>query len=213
MAGQGTEPVWWGARALPIMGSSPSPLGLHALVLRGQAGEAAAWEALEGHVRRLVGRVLGRGFRSLGAADRNDVVGVVLQRLVPAVRAGRITGTSDAEVEAYLRAMLRNGALDLLDWRRVRGEEPLPEELPEAAASPERVAILRQCVARIRALMLAWPPEDRLLLLMKLEGAPATEIRQVLARLYGVHLARPTIDVRVYRLRRKLREAFPEDAS
>jgi DNA-directed RNA polymerase specialized sigma24 family protein len=193
--------------------TSPPPSGLHELVLRCQAGEAVAWEALAARVRRLVGRVLGRGFRSLGPADRSDVAAAVLKRLVPAVGQGRITGRSDGEIEAYLRAMLRNGALDLLDWRRVRGETPLSDDLPVAGPDPERQAIVAQHVARVRALVGAWPEEDRLLFLMKLEGATATAIRLALARLTGVHLAAPTIDVRYHRLRRKLQHGLGEDAS
>jgi DNA-directed RNA polymerase specialized sigma24 family protein len=148
--------------------------------------------------------VLG-AFRTLSGAQREDLAADVMQRLLEAVREGRIAAASDGEVAGYIRQALRNAARDLLERLRVRGETDEPSGgLPGPGADPERMAIALQGLARIRAAMDAWPLVDRLLFLMKLEGAPAADVRAALASGLGVHIDGRTVDTRFFRLRRKL---------
>ena len=135
---------------------NPSGGDLRALLEHCRAGNEVAWEQFLAWVRTRARASLS-GFHTLNAADRDDVVAEVTRRLVEAIRQDQVRGTTDAEIEAYIRTALRNQALNLVRDRATRGEQdPPPEGLRDyAPTQPERTVTLqvleraREAVMRI----------------------------------------------------------------
>jgi RNA polymerase sigma-70 factor (ECF subfamily) len=113
-------------------------------------GDASALEELyDRHAERLFGLAL---WLTRSRDDAEDIVQTVMVKLAGA-------GEKLLEVRrpaAYLVAMARSEALDRLEWRRTRGEDPLHEALfvepagPEGADRAEALAV-RDAVASLPA--------------------------------------------------------------
>jgi DNA-directed RNA polymerase specialized sigma24 family protein len=187
------------------------PLTLAALLRRCATEEADAWAELGALVRRVAGRAL-RPFPGLTPAERQDVEAGALERLVEAIRAGEIRGTSDGEIAGYIAQVLRRRALDLLSAAsRARRAGGVPPDLAAPDPDPERQAAMREAIAAVRGEMATWSPQDQLLFLLKLHGTSAGGIRTGLARVFGHAVEAGTVDTRYFRLRAKLVRALKED--
>jgi len=167
----------------------------------------AAWEQVLAWLRVRARSVLG-GFQTLNDADREDVISHVGHRLIEAIRRREIRGTTDAEIESYVRTTLKNRALNVVRHRATRGqEEPVPEDLHDNAPSPSEQAVIAQALERARDAIMKWPPEDRYLFIAKLEGVSSARIKATLEQPpYRQFVAITTVDTRYLRLRRILHE-------
>jgi DNA-directed RNA polymerase specialized sigma24 family protein len=181
---------------------------LNDVLERCTADDAEAWSLLRGAVHRVAGRAL-RPFVSLSRDDRIDIEAATMTRLVEAVRRGDIRGRSDGEIAAYIGQALRNRALDVGQsaWIRRRDGQPLVD-VPARAPDPERAAIERQELERVRAEIATWPSEDQLLFHLKLVGTSATGIAAALRRLFDETVDPATVDTRYFRLRARLRRSL-----
>ena len=154
-------------------------------------------------------------YRSLNGADRDDVIGAALDRLVAAVRRGRIRGDSNSEIDAYVWETIRNQALNFLRNRERHREadgqstEPVVDsevrngDVADDRASPEMRAITSEWIRRALKLLESWSFADQYLFFLKIHGVPAKTIQRALGE-FGIHIALATVDTRFHRLREKL---------
>jgi RNA polymerase sigma factor (sigma-70 family) len=167
------------------------------LVKRCRDGDADAWRTLLPHFQAIGHRAL-RSFR-LAAADAEDVLADALASLY---RGGlsQFRGETVPQFLAFLKAVVRNRALDVLKHRR---EGPLPpdiasgEDTQRDVAQDECLEFLRQEVARLKR-------EDRELYLMKARGLKEREIAEQTGRPPG------TVSSQIARLLERLRAALRE---
>lgn len=201
------------------------PGDLCGLLRRCRAEDAIAWEHLAAWVKARGRAVLG-GIGKLSGADDEDVIAEALKSLVTVVRRGGIRGTSNAEIDAYVCAAIRNRALNVLRGRaRRRGAgETTPgtvdtdpassgarDEALDEASPQDLQAIAAEQLERAEKLLLSWPEDDRYLFIAKLHGVPARIIQATLERPpFESFSAVTTVDTRFYRLRKRLMEHILE---
>lgn len=193
-----------------------TPGELHCLLERCRADETTAWEQFTSWVRTQ-GTAILRAIRDLSKADRDDVIAGTLKQLLRVVRDDGISGSSNAEIHAYVRTTIRNKALDFIRTRAHSPEsgerraqdsaerEERTSEIADGQPSQESRAITSEQLDRAHKLIQSWSPADRYLFLAKIKGVPARIIRQTLAQPpYETLLAIATVDTRFHRLRRCL---------
>jgi RNA polymerase sigma factor (sigma-70 family) len=172
-------------------------------VKRCRDGDADAWRTLLPHFQAIGHRAL-RSFR-LTAADAEDVLADTLASLY---RGGlsRFRGETLPQLLAFLKAVVRNRALDLLKERRRwppgTGEpgDPLlgfpgEDDASDDVADAECLEFLRQEITRLKR-------EDRELYLMKARGLKEREIVEQTGRPPG------TVSSQIARLLERLRAAL-----
>ena len=193
-----------------------TPGELRSLLQRCRADETAAWERFT-HWVGVRGKAILGPLGSLSRADRDDIVAAGLNQLVPIVREDRIRGDSNAEIDAYVCAVIRNQGLNFLR-RRLRHREggasdagtPGAAEPPHRDIADERSAqdvraMASEQLGRAHKLMQSWALEDRYLFLAKINGVPARIIQRTLnAPPFGTDMALRTADTRFHRLRARL---------
>lgn len=183
--------------------SNPISTDLLDLVRRCQGGDPDAWRALLSPFQE-VGRRTLRSFR-LPAADADDILADVLTTLYAGGLA-QFRGATMAELVGFLRAVIRNQAIDLLKEKR-KWAEGNPDEAGEDAArtgpfdisagvaDDECVEFLRQEIERLGR-------QDRELFLMKARGLKEREIAAQTGKPPG------TIASRIARLLERLRSSL-----
>jgi len=192
---------------------------LYALLERCRVEDALAWERLATWVKTR-GRAILSAVDKLSDADGEDAVADTLTSLVTVVRRGGISGTSNAEIDAYVCRALRNRALNVLRGRTRRREvvaaasevpnpdlagSPTLEQVPDEAPSQAAQAIAAEQLGRAEKLLLSWSPEDRYLFIAKLNGVSARLIQQTLERPpFECFSAVTTVDTRYHRLRKRV---------
>jgi DNA-directed RNA polymerase specialized sigma24 family protein len=142
-------------------------------------------------------------FGGLGKADREDIVATAIERLIPVIKDGRIRGTTNQEIGAYVARTIRNLALNLVRSQRDHEDTELhPGKVrPPQGDRAEARALLR--------IIQGWPPADRFLLIQKINGVSTGRIKAELERPpYNLFIAVGTVDTRYHRLRARLREEF-----
>ena len=176
--------------------------GLLDVVRRCRGGEPDAWRALLPTFQE-IGRRSVRSFR-LSAADLDDVLADALTSLY-AGGLSQFRGGSTAELVAFLRAVVRNRALDFVKERNRWAPSDALDQMDEAAAAPgggsapvdiaddECLAFLQQEVATLER-------KDRELYLMKARGLKEREIAEQTGRSAG------TVASQIARLLERLRE-------
>jgi DNA-directed RNA polymerase specialized sigma24 family protein len=192
------------------------PGELRSLLDRCRSEESLAWEAFTAWTRSRAAAIL-RAIGKLSTADREDVVAATLNQLFRVVRHDGISGKSDAEIHAYMRAAIRNQALNLLRaraqspatgeqaaWDAHGGEPQTGEAADERPAQDARV-IMSEQLGRVHDLLQSWTAADRYLFLAKINGVPARMIQQTLgAPPFETRVALATVNTRFHRLRRSL---------
>ena len=143
---------------------------LHALFVRGQAGDAAAYHAflrrLGAHLRAFLGR------RLFGWPDE---VEDLVQECLLAMHNQRHTYEPDQPLTAWVHAIARYKMIDLLRAKSSREalHDPLDDELAVFAASQEEASDARKDVA---GLLETLPDRHRLPIIhVKLEGRSVAE--------------------------------------
>jgi DNA-directed RNA polymerase specialized sigma24 family protein len=193
-----------------------TPGELRCLLERCRADETTAWEQFTYWVKTQ-GAVIFRAIRNLSKADRDDVIAGTLKQLLRVVRYDGISGSSNAEIHAYVHTTIRNQALDFLRtrahspeigeprvWDSAHGETRT-NEIADEQPSQEARAITSEQLDRAHKLIQSWTAADRYLFLAKIKGVPARIIRQTLAQPpFDTLLAVATVDTRFHRLRRCL---------
>lgn len=198
-------------RLRPVM-----PGELRGLLERCRSEEPRAWELFTDWIQSRAGAIL-RAIGKLSKADREDVVAATLNQLFRVVRHDGISGSSNAEIHAYVRATIRNQALNLLRTRAQSPEsaehaawysgdvEPRSSEIADEGPPQDARAIMSEQLARVHALLQSWPAAERYLFLAKVNGVPARVIQQTLAQPpFDTRMAIATVDTRFHRLRRSL---------
>ena len=165
---------------------------------RARGGDADAWKAFLPPFQE-VGRRALRTFR-LSAADADDVLADVLTSLY-AGGLGQFRGETVGELVGFLKAVVRNRALDFMKERNkwvpsdspgeTRAEEPHPFDV----ADDECLEFLRQEVDKLER-------QDRELYLMKARGLKEREIAEQTGRPPG------TIASQIARLLERLRSSL-----
>lgn len=166
-------------RCAKVLGHGATPISadLLELVRRCQRGDPEAWRALLSPFQE-VGRRTLRSFR-LPVADTDDILAEVLASLYAGGLA-QFRGATIAELVGFLRAVIRNQAIDLLKEKRKwaegnpdeGGEDAArtgPFDISAVVADDECVEFLRQEVERLGR-------QDRELFLMKARGLKEREI-------------------------------------
>lgn len=173
------------------------------MVRRCRAGDADAWRTFLSPFEE-VGRRALRSFR-LPAADLEDILSETLTSLY-AGGLSRFRGATVAELVGFLRAIVRNRAIDFVKERNKRvsagypGQEQIEEVFLDASrgiADEECVEFLRQEVGRLKR-------EDQELYLMKARGLKEREIAEQTGRPPG------TVASQIARLLERLRSALRE---
>ena len=191
-----------------------TPGELRGLIDRCRSEESLAWEVFTAWTRARAAAVL-RAIGKLSRADREDVVASTLNQLFRVVRQDGISGNSNAEIHAYVRATIRNQALNLLRARAQSPEisaqsawepgegAPQNSEVADEQPSQDARAIMSEQLGRAHALLQSWTAADRYLFLAKINGVKARTIQQTLARPpFETRMALPTVNTRFHRLRR-----------
>ena len=176
------------------------------LVRRCRGGDPDAWRALLLPFQE-VGRRTLRSFR-LSAADLDDILADALTSLYAGGLA-QFKGATVAELVGFLKAIVRNRAIDWVKERR-RGEvypeepaeafvaaTPAPYDISQGIADDECVEFLRQEVSKLKR-------EDRELYLMKARGLKEREIAEQTGRPPG------TVASQIARLLERLRASLRE---
>lgn len=201
--------VFW-RDARPATGRSAIRDELLDLVGRCRDGDADAWRSLL-PVFQEIGRRTLRPFR-LSTADSDDVLADALTSLYSG-GLGRFRGESAAEVIGFLRAVVRNRALDLVKERgRWTVTDPMAPAYAGAAAPlvgppPHDIAdelADDECVEFLRAELGALKREDRELYLMKARGLRERDIAEQTGRPAG------TVASQIARLLERLRGRLRE---
>jgi RNA polymerase sigma factor (sigma-70 family) len=181
------------------------------LVKRCRDGDADAWRTLLPHFQAIGRRAL-RSFR-LSAADSDDVLSDTLASLYGG-GLSQFRGETLPQVLAFLKVVVRNRAIDLVNERRKwspaaapshaeAGESSTDVAQPGAGdfvddiADDECLEFLRQEVGRLKR-------EDRELYLMKARGMKEREIAEQTGRPPG------TVASQIARLLERLRSALRE---
>ena len=179
-----------------------------------RADQPAAWERFTSLVHSRARATLA-SFGSLSRADRDDVIGASLDRLLSVIRCGGIRGRSNSEIDAYVCRVVQRQALNLLRSRdryrdanelRIGGcgdHETENGDVADDRPSQDRCAITSERLRRALKLLETWDHADQYLFLAKINGVPAKEIRQGL-RQFGDVVALATVDTRFHRLRAEL---------
>jgi len=174
------------------------------LVRRCRGGDPEAWRAFLSPLQEIGRRAL-RSFR-LSTADSEDILADALTALY-AGGLSQFRGGSIAELVAFLKAVVRNRAIDFVKGQK--RQEGYPEDLAgnTAGSAPpdfsteiseaECVEFLRQEVARLKR-------EDRELYLMKARGMKEREIAELTGRPPG------TIASQIARLLERLRASLKD---
>jgi len=175
------------------------------LVRRCRGGDPDAWRALLLPFQE-VGRRTLRSFR-LSAADLDDILADALTALYAGGLA-QFKGATVAELVGFLKAIVRNRAIDFVKERRrgeVYPEEPaetlvaaaVPYDISHGIADDECLEFLRQEVGKLKR-------EERELYLMKARGLKEREIAEQTGRPPG------TIASQIARLLETLRASLRE---
>jgi RNA polymerase sigma factor (sigma-70 family) len=174
------------------------------LVRRCQSRDPDAWRAFLSPLQEIGRRTL-RSFR-LSAADAEDIIADVLITLY-AGGLSQFRGGTVAELVAFLKAVVRNRAIDFVKGQK--RQEGYPEDLATQTATPgpsdfsseiseeECLEFLRQEVARLKR-------EDRELYVMKARGMKEREIAELTRRPPG------TISSQIARLLERLRSSLKD---
>jgi len=171
------------------------------LVRRCQGGDPDAWRAFLSPLQEIGRRAL-RSFR-LPTADSEDILAEALTALY-AGGLSQFRGSTVAEFVAFLKAVVRNRAIDFVKGQK--RQEGYPEELAAKTArsdfsteisEEECLEFLRQEVARLKR-------EDRELYLMKARGMKEREIAELTGRPPG------TIASQIARLLDRLRASLKD---
>ena len=182
------------------------PIGadLLELVRRCQGGDPEAWRAFLSPLQEIGRRAL-RSFR-LPVADSEDILADALTALYAGGLA-QFRGGTVAEFVAFLKAVVRNRAIDLVkSQKRLEGHPEVPateaarshpRDLSTAISEEECLEFLRQEVARLKQ-------EDRELYLMKARGMKEREIAELTGRPLG------TIASQIARLLERLRASLKD---
>jgi len=174
------------------------------LVRRCQGGDPDAWRAFLSPLQEIGRRAL-RSFR-LPASDAEDILAEALTALYAGGLA-QFRGGTVAEFVAFLKAVVRNRAIDFLKGQK--RWEGYPEDLAARTArsaypdfsteisEAECLEFLRQEVARLKR-------EDRELYLMKARGMKEREIAEQTGRPPG------TVASQIARLLERLRSSLKD---
>jgi hypothetical protein len=127
------------------------------------------------------------------------------------ISGDRITATTDGAIVSFARTVIMNAARDV--WRRRRPATSLPPLLRDESPSPAERAKSQAQIECAERVIRSWSPENRFLLMMKLEGVAAATIKTDLERLFGLFVSTETIDVRFFRLRGEVRQRCLEGVS
>jgi RNA polymerase sigma-70 factor (ECF subfamily) len=160
------------------------------------SGDRAAFEALFHAYKR---RLLGYLYRMTGDATRaEELVSDVLVEVWKS--AGRFQERSS--VSTWIFGIAHHKAVDELRRRAGKGTAvEVPEDLADAAETPERTAILGDRNARLRAVLQQLTPEHREVLeLAFFQGRLVEEIAGILSCPVN------TVKTRMFYARKKLRE-------
>jgi RNA polymerase sigma factor (sigma-70 family) len=173
-------------------------------VTRCRRGDATAWSAFLPAFEEIGRRVL-RSFR-LSAADSQDVLADALTSLYGGGLA-RFRGETMGELVAFLRAIIRNQAIDLVKSRSKWAlADPAGPEHPDTgwppADSPSRGIADEECLEFLRQELDRLTRVDRELFLMKARGMKEREIAEQTGRPPG------TIASQIARLLERLRSAL-----
>jgi DNA-directed RNA polymerase specialized sigma24 family protein len=196
---------------LPVM-----PGELRVLLERCRLEEPLAWEAFTSWTRRRAAAIL-RAIGKLSKADREDVIADALSRLLRAVRHDGISGSSNAEIHGYVRATIRNQALNLLraraqsleaadesTWTSRDGDQG-SREVADEQPSQDAQMIVSEQLGRVHEVLQSWSPADRYLFLAKINGVSSRTIQRTLSNPPFVsRMALATVNTRFHRLRRGL---------
>ena len=198
---------------------SPSIDRLSSVLQRCRVDDQEAWEALARWVGRR-GRAVLFSMRHLSRADREDVVADTLGGLVGVVRRGAIIGDSDAEIDGYVCAAIRNRALNALRRglrRRRAGEVGVGTregyasgyaavfDVKDDGPLQDARAIADQVLGQSHGMLSSWPPTDRYIFLAKLQRVPARVIQHALAQPpFSTCKSTSAIDTQFHRLRARL---------
>ncbi len=163
-------------------------------------GDPDAWKAFLTPFQEIGRRAL-RSFR-LPEADADDVLSDALTSLYAGGLA-RFRGETIPELIGFLKAIVRNRAIDLVKDRIKRGESPMDESTAQVAGMERRdvpggVAD-EQCLEFLRQEIEGLKREDRELYLMKARGLKEREIAEQTGRPPG------TIASQIARLLERLR--------
>lgn len=190
-------------RARPATGEAISA-DLLDLVRQCRAGDPDAWRAFLAPFQE-VGRRALRSFR-LAAADSDDILADALTSLY-AGGLSQFRGGTVAELVGFLKAVVRNRAIDFVTDRKKQEGHPEESAAKVARSDPldfsteisdeECLEFLRQEVARLKR-------EDRELYLMKARGLKEREIAEQTGRPPG------TISSQIARLLDRLRSSLRE---
>src|SRR5262245_21118530 len=146
------------------------------LVERCRQGDDTAWEEFHGSFQQFAHQHLRRQFHRFGPTERADLASAVLERLIPAVRAGHIRGTTDASIGAYLARAVRNQALDLISRRR--HETPIDDALHyDRSQDTQAQADQRALVRQVMDIVAGWSPIERFVFVQKTHGVSSEWIK------------------------------------
>jgi RNA polymerase sigma factor (sigma-70 family) len=172
-------------------------------VRRCQAGDTDAWRAFLSPLQQIGRREL-RSFR-LPTADSEDILAEALTALY-AGGLSQFRGATIAEFVAFLKAVVRNRAIDFVKGKK-RWEEH-PEELatkaPRSASDFSTEISDEQCLEFLRQEVARLKRQDRELFLMKARGMKEREIAEQTGRPPG------TIASQIARLLERLRSSLKD---
>ena len=172
---------------------------------RCRAGDRDAWRALLPSFQEIGRRTL-RSFR-LPEADADDILSDALTSLYTGGLA-RFRGETVPELVGFLKAIVRNRAIDLVKERIRRGESQMDESTSQAVGAESFDASSgvadAQCLEFLRQEVDKLKREDRELYLMKARGLKEREIAEQTGRPPG------TVASQIARLLERLRSRLRE---
>lgn len=198
IAFSGLPSVNWGrpVPVRPLEGAanvSPDASTSFELVLRANAGDQAAMNALfERYLPRLQRWAHGRLPRAArGALQTQDLAQDTLLNVFQ--RLHKFNPRHEGAFQGYVRTALNNRITDIRRQYQRRGpSDPLESDLPDPECSPLDVAIGNQTLARYDAALERLRPEDRELIIARIEmGLPYPEIAAMFDKpsVPAVHMA------------------------
>ena len=172
---------------------------------RCRTGDRDAWRALLPSFQEIGRRAL-RSFR-LPEADADDILSDALVTLYAGGLA-RFRGETIPELVGFLKAIVRNRAIDVLKERARRGESQLDDAASRVAGAETLDAVGgvadAQCLEFLRQEVEKLKREDRELYLMKARGLKEREIAEQTGRPPG------TVASQISRLLERLRSSLRE---
>lgn len=174
-------------------GSSVGAASSFDLVLRSNAGDRAALEALcERYTPRLQRWAHGRiPPAARGALQTHDLVQDTLIRVIE--RLPSFNPRHEGAFQAYVRTALWNRIRDIArQYQRTGGQDPLDPELAGKEDSPLDVAIGHETLERYEAALDRLRPEEKELIIARIEmGLPHAEIAAMFEKpsVAAVHMA------------------------